>query len=113
MTTPRPNRWSITIGGTLPRREPGMLTVFAISAYALSRLGFRSANGTSTVIFTRVGLNCSTVLGTNDSWFGCSWGEREPVGPETGSPRAQPILRGPGGAAKRPPPDRDWTEGAG
>src|SRR5690606_17144887 len=30
-------------------------------------LGFRSANGTSTVILTRVGLNCSTVLGTYDS----------------------------------------------
>src|SRR5215212_5979507 len=27
-------------------------------------LGCRSVNGTSTVIFTRLGLNCSTVLGT-------------------------------------------------
>jgi hypothetical protein len=27
-------------------------------------LGFRSVKGTSTVIFTRLGLNCSTVLGT-------------------------------------------------
>src|SRR5215204_6831751 len=27
-------------------------------------LGFRSVNGTSTVILTRLGLNCSTVLGT-------------------------------------------------
>src|SRR5918997_496289 len=35
-----------------------------MAAYALSMLGLRSANGTSTVIFTRVGLNCSTVLGT-------------------------------------------------
>ena len=54
----------MTIGGTLPRRKPGMLTDFAISAYALSMLGLRSANGTSTVILTRVGLSCSTVLGT-------------------------------------------------
>src|SRR6186713_2041302 len=64
MITPRPKRWSITIGGTFPRRNPGMLTDLAISAYALSMLGLRSANGTSTVILTRVGLNCSTVLGT-------------------------------------------------
>src|SRR6187401_3456795 len=64
MTTPRPNRWSMTIGGTLPRRKPGMFTERAISAYALSMLGLRSVNGTSTVILTRVGLNCSTVLGT-------------------------------------------------
>jgi hypothetical protein len=41
-----------------------MFTDFATSAYALSILGLRSANGTSTVILTRVGLNCSTVLGT-------------------------------------------------
>ena len=41
-----------------------MFTDLAISAYALSMLGLRSANGTSTVILTRVGLNCSTVLGT-------------------------------------------------
>src|ERR687897_701678 len=27
-------------------------------------LGFRSVKGTSTVILTRLGLNCSTVLGT-------------------------------------------------
>src|SRR5512133_4323720 len=64
MITPRPKRWSITIGGTFPRRKPGMLTDLATSAYALSMLGLRSANGTSTVILTRVGLNCSTVLGT-------------------------------------------------
>src|SRR6187431_3361953 len=64
MITPRPKRWSITTGGTFPRRKPGMLTDLAISAYALSILGLRSANGTSTVILTRVGLNCSTVLGT-------------------------------------------------
>src|SRR5215211_6589471 len=41
-----------------------MFTDLATSAYALSMLGLRSANGTSTVILTRVGLNCSTVLGT-------------------------------------------------
>ena len=41
-----------------------MFTDLATSAYALSILGLRSANGTSTVILTRVGLNCSTVLGT-------------------------------------------------
>src|SRR5688500_3784380 len=64
MMTPRPKRWSITKGGTLPRRNPGMFTDLATSAYALSILGLRSANGTSTVILTRVGLNCSTVLGT-------------------------------------------------
>src|SRR4029450_12982276 len=64
MLTPRPKRWSITTGGTLPRRNPGMFTDLATSAYALSMLGLRSANGTSTVILTRVGLNCSTVLGT-------------------------------------------------
>ena len=64
MMAPRPNRWSITIGGTLPRRNPGMFTCLAISRYALSMLGLSSANGTSTVILTRVGLNCSTVLGT-------------------------------------------------
>src|SRR5215212_210096 len=64
MTTPRPNRWSMTIGGTLPFRKPGMFTCLAMAAYALSMLGLKSANGTSTVIFTRVGLNCSTVLGT-------------------------------------------------
>ncbi len=64
MTTPLPNRWSITIGGTFPRRNPGMFTDLAISAYALSMLGLKSANGTSTVILTLVGLNCSTVLGT-------------------------------------------------
>src|SRR4029453_10989533 len=64
MITPRPKRWSITIGGTFPRRNPGMLTDLATSAYALSMLGLRSAKGTSTVILTRVGLNCSTVLGT-------------------------------------------------
>src|SRR5438128_898064 len=64
MTTPRPNRWSMTIGGTLPRRKTGTLIVRAMSAYALSMLGLRSLNGTSTVILTRVGLSCSTVLGT-------------------------------------------------
>src|SRR4029453_18089574 len=64
MITPRPKRWSITIGGTFPRRNPGMLTDLATSAYALSMLGFRSVKGTSTVIFTRLGLNCSTELGT-------------------------------------------------
>src|SRR6187431_2619657 len=64
MITPRPKRWSITTGGTFPRRKPGMLTDLATSAYALSMLGLRSANGTSTVILTRVELNCSTVLGT-------------------------------------------------
>ena len=41
-----------------------MFTDLAMAAYALSMLGLKSANGTSTVIFTRVGLNCSTVLGT-------------------------------------------------
>jgi hypothetical protein len=41
-----------------------MFTDLATSAYALSILGLRSANGTSTVILTRVGLNCSTLLGT-------------------------------------------------
>src|SRR3954454_4463015 len=64
MTPPRPKRWSITIGGTLPRRKPGTLIERAMSAYALSMLGLRSAKGTSTVILTRVGLSCSTVLGT-------------------------------------------------
>ena len=54
----------MTIGGTLPLRKPGMFTDLAMAAYALSMLGLKSANGTSTVIFTRVGLNCSTVLGT-------------------------------------------------
>ena len=64
MMAPRPNRWSITIGGTLPLRKPGMFTDFAISRYALSRLGLRSSNDTSTVSLTRVGLSRSTLLGT-------------------------------------------------
>src|SRR5215217_8138150 len=64
MITPRPKRWSITTGGTFPRRNPGILTDLATSAYAWSMLDLRSAKGTSTVILTRVGLNCSTVLGT-------------------------------------------------
>src|SRR4029078_12863178 len=54
----------MTIGGTLPRRNPGMFNVLAISAYALYILGLRSAHGTSTVILTRVGLDGSPVLGT-------------------------------------------------
>src|SRR4029453_17559803 len=82
MITPRPKRWSITIGGTFPRRNPGMLTDLATSAYALSMLGLRSAKGTSTVILTRVGLNCSTVLGT--LLYSCNGGagrrERPPRG---------------------------------
>src|SRR5215212_2009068 len=82
MTTPRPNRWSMTIGGTLPFRKPGMFTDLAMAAYALSMLGLKSANGTSTVIFTRVGLNCSTVLGTlgHFLWSGASGRRREAAG---------------------------------
>ena len=64
MMAPRPKRWSITIGGTLPRRKPGMFTCLAMSRYALSMLGLSSVKGTSTVILTRLGVNCSTVLGT-------------------------------------------------
>jgi hypothetical protein len=46
-------------------------------------LGFRSANGTSTVILTRVGLNCSTVLGTLVTPVFCGWGQQHC--PPTGS----------------------------
>src|ERR1700712_811305 len=91
MTTPRPKRWSITIGGTLPLRKPGTLIERAMSAYALSMLGLRSAKGTSTVILTRVGLSCSTVLGTvvgllEMGWrrSGRRWGVRRLDGPEHG-----------------------------
>src|SRR6476469_5076394 len=91
MITPRPNRWSITTGGTLPRRNPGMFTDFATSAYALSMLGLRSANGTSTVILTRVGLNCSTVLGTLVTPVIAARTKRRPPG--DGSRWAAAILR--------------------
>src|SRR6187401_3569000 len=94
MITPRPKRWSITTGGTFPRRKPGMLTDLATSAYALSMLGLKSANGTSTVILTRVGLNCSTVLGTllyscdggagrNEKPFGLAQADQNLHGPDS------------------------------
>src|SRR5439155_24747129 len=54
--------------GTLPGRKPGTRTWDAIALYALSRLGLRSSNGTSTASRTRVGLRFSTVLFT----CGCS-----------------------------------------
>ncbi len=41
-----------------------MLIDCAIDWYVLSMLGLSSSNGTSTVILTRDGLSCSTVLGT-------------------------------------------------
>src|SRR6187200_2265247 len=111
MMAPRPKRWSITMGGTLPRLNPGMLTDFATSAYALSILGLRSANGTSTVILTRVGLNCSTVLGTlvtpDDLWR--ADGRRDCPGWLTLS-RGNPTGRAQGGqTSMRPIPGRTVT----
>src|SRR5687768_3342496 len=61
---PRPTWRSITIGGTLPRRKPGMLICWAMVLYALSRLGLSSSKGTSTVSLARVGLKVSTALFT-------------------------------------------------
>src|SRR6476646_5907980 len=54
----------MTIGGTLPRRKPGMLICCAIFLYAASRLGLSSSKGTSTVSLARVGLKVSTALFT-------------------------------------------------
>ena len=54
-------------------------------------LGLRSANGTSTVILTRVGLNCSTVLGTLVTPVVTAGGTRTAAGP--GSIEAPAILR--------------------
>ena len=63
-TAPRPTWRSMTIGGTLPRRKPGMLICWAIVLYAASRLGLSSSKGTSTVSLARVGLKVSTALFT-------------------------------------------------
>src|SRR5581483_5294133 len=63
-TAPRPMRWSMTRGGTLPFRKPGTVTCSAILLYAVSRLGSSSAKGTSTVSRTRVGSRVSTALFT-------------------------------------------------
>src|SRR5688572_17448218 len=63
----------MTIGGTLPRRKPGMLICWAIFLYAASRLGLSSSKGTSTVSLARVGLKVSTALFTGLSphrWVG-------------------------------------------
>jgi hypothetical protein len=57
----------MTIGGTLPRRKPGMLICWAIFLYAASRLGLSSSKGTSTVSLARVGLKVSTALFTGAS----------------------------------------------
>src|SRR5215469_6852126 len=54
----------MTRGGTRPGRKPGILTCFATSRYALSRLALSSANGTSMVSLTRVGLSSSTSVFT-------------------------------------------------
>src|ERR1700712_252678 len=63
-TAPRPTWRSITGGGTLPLRKPGMLICLAMDWYAASRLGLSSSKGTSTVILARVGLSVSTALFT-------------------------------------------------
>ena len=63
-TGPRPTRWSITCGGTLPLRNPGTVICEAMLWYAASRLGLSSSNGTSTMSLTLVGLKDSTVLFT-------------------------------------------------
>ena len=63
-TAPRPTWRSMTIGGTLPLRKPGMLICWAIFLYAASRLGLSSSKGTSTVSLARVGLKVSTALFT-------------------------------------------------
>ena len=57
----------MTIGGTLPRRKPGMLICWAIFLYAASRLGLSSSKGTSTVSLALVGLKVSTALFTGAS----------------------------------------------
>src|SRR3954451_10670872 len=54
----------MTIGGTLPRRNPGTLICWAIFLYAASRLGLSSSKGTSTVSFALVGVKVSTALFT-------------------------------------------------
>src|SRR3954447_21583998 len=64
MTAPRPTRWSMMRGGTCPLRKPGTVTFLLMDAYAASRLGLSSSNGTSTVSFTRVGFRVSTALFT-------------------------------------------------
>jgi len=56
ITTPRPIRWSMIRGGTLPLRKPGTFTWFAIVRYAGFQLGFELVEGHSMVSFTRVGL---------------------------------------------------------
>ncbi len=70
-TISRPKRCSIRRAGILPLRKPGIWTWLAMSLNALSRAGFTSSNGTSTVSLTRVGLRFSAVdLTTDDS---CWW----------------------------------------
>ena len=63
-TSARPTRWSISGGGTLPLRKPGMLTCEPMCSYAWSMLGFSSSGVTVIVSFTRVGLSFSTVVFT-------------------------------------------------
>ena len=65
----RPMRDSITRAGALPGRKPGMRTCEASLRYARSKFGLSSSNGTSTLIRTRVGLRCSTVLFNVISWL--------------------------------------------
>src|SRR5215218_10229131 len=65
-TAPRPTWRSITGGGTLPLRKPGMFTCLAIRWYAASRLGLSSANSTSMVSLARVAFSVSTALFTGD-----------------------------------------------
>src|SRR6476661_2880686 len=50
--------------GTLPLRKPGTWIWEPMVAYAASRLGLSSSNGTSTVSLTRVGFRVSTALFT-------------------------------------------------
>ena len=57
--------------GTLPLRKPGIWIWDPIVWYALSRSGFSSSKGTSTMSLTRVGLRVSTALftsGTPHGW---------------------------------------------
>src|SRR3546814_8804556 len=63
-TSARPTRWSMMGGGTLPLRNPGMLTCSAMCSYAWAIEDFRSSGVTAMLSLTRVGLSFSIVVFT-------------------------------------------------
>src|SRR3954452_4480855 len=108
MTAPRPTRWSMMRGGTWPLRKPGTVTCLLMDAYAASRLGLSSSNGTSTVSFTRVGLRVSTALFTAVLSCGVGSGVRLECGRACGEHGDRPsaiVARSRGKAL--PPADPD------